>query len=656
MFLHFPLLLCALAAGDGPRIPVLVVSGANNHDWEWTSPKLASLLEASGKFEARVTDDPASVFENLAELARYRALVLNYNGPRWGEPAETNFLNAVRGGTGVVVVHAANNAFPGWTEYEKLVALCWREGTGHGSFHMFDVAITDRDHPVTRDMFEIRGHPDELYHRLVPTPGAEYRVLATAYSDPGTGGTGDHEPMIVVLNYGNGRVFHTPLGHVWPGVEGSRVSMLDPQFADLIVRGTEWAAIGEVTPLRQDGPNTLTEEERRQGWRLLFDGRSSAGWRGFKEQGFPKQGWAIEDGCLKATKGGGNDLMTESMFQDCEFAFEWKVSAGANSGVIYRVTEERDATWQTGNEYQVLDDVGYPGGIDARHAAAALYDLRAPANKPVKPAGEWNQGKVVLRGAHVEHWLNGVKVLSAPLGGPEWDAMYQKSKFTAWPGFGVKPKGHFAFQNHGDDVWYRNVKVREMAPLEAGKPVSLFNGKDLTGWTHFLLDGGKMKDVWSVQDGVLVCRGQPAGYLRTVDDYTNFVLELEWRWSPLTKQEGNSGVLFRMQGPDKVWPRSIEAQLMSQNAGDFWNIDDFPMTTDPARTNGRNTKKLKPNERPVGEWNKYEIVVDRGTVTLKVNGEVLNQATDCWETPGKICLQSEGAEIHFRNIRLTPLP
>ncbi|TAH39522.1 MAG: DUF1080 domain-containing protein [Planctomycetota bacterium] len=648
--------LCLALLQSAAPIPALIVSGANNHDWEWTTPRLASILESSGKFRPSTTDQPSVALADAAALAQYRVFVLNYNGPRWGEPAETNFLNAVRSGAGVVVVHAANNAFEGWTEYEKMVALCWRQGTGHGSFHMFDVAITDRDHPVTRELFEIRGHPDELYHRLVPTPGAEYRVLATAYSDPGTGGTGNHEPMVVVLNYGSGRVFHTPLGHVWPGVEGTRVSMQDPQFAELIVRGAEWAAIGQITPPRQDGSNTLTEEEKRAGWKLLFDGKSGAGWRGFKDKGFPAQGWAIEDGCLKAMQGGGNDLMTEAMFQDCEFAFEWKVAKGANSGVIYRVTEERDTTWQTGNEYQILDDAGHAGGIDGPHSAAALYDLMAPANKTVKPAGAWNQGKIVLRGAHVEHWLNGVKVLSAPLSGPVWDALYQKSKFTAWPGFGVKPKGHFALQNHGDDVWFRNVKVREMAPLEPGKEVALFNGKDLAGWTYFLLDNGKMADVWSVQDGVIVCKGKPAGYIRTVDDFTNFVLKLEWRWSPVTKQEGNSGVLFRMQGPDKVWPRSIEAQLMGQNAGDFWCIDDYPMKTDAARTNGRNTKKLKMNEKPVGEWNQYEISVDHGTVTLKVNGELLNQATDCWETPGKICLQSEGAEIHFRNIRLTPLP
>ncbi len=177
-----------------------------------------------------------------------------------------------------------------------------------------------------------------------------------------------------------------------------------------------------------------------------------------------------------------------------------------------------------------------------------------------------------------------------------------------------------------------------------------------------------MEDVWSVvpagtPDGgsVLICKGNPIGYIRTKDDYTNYVLQLDWRFNPVTKQAGNSGVLLRMVGEDKVWPKSIEAQLESGNAGDFWNIDKVAMKPDPARTNGRNTKRLqKPGadsglERPIGEWNHYEIIVDGGTITLKVNNEVTNIATDAAVVPGKICLQSEGSEIHFKDIRLAPI-
>jgi hypothetical protein len=127
-----------------------------------------------------------------------------------------------------------------------------------------------------------------------------------------------------------------------------------------------------------------------------------------------------------------------------------------------------------------------------------------------------------------------------------------------------------------------------------------------------------------------------------------------WAWHP-AKGAGNSGVLMRMVGEDNVWPRCVEAQLQSGNAGDFWNIDKFPMKVDPARTKGRNTKKTHFAEFPIGEWNEYEIIVDGGAVVLNVNGELLNEARDVWATAGKIALQSEGAEIHFRNIRLAPI-
>jgi hypothetical protein len=191
------------------------------------------------------------------------------------------------------------------------------------------------------------------------------------------------------------------------------------------------------------------------------------------------------------------------------------------------------------------------------------------------------------------------------------------------------------------------------------KAVELFNGKDLGGWVWVPREEGSMiGDVWSVNDGVLICKGRPIGYIRTEKDYTSYVLTLEWRFDP-AKGAGNSGVLLRCIGEDKVWPKSIEAQLHSGNAGDFWNIDNFKMTVDPARTKGRRTIKLtgekENNEKPLGEWNQYEITVDKGTVRLKVNGKLQNEATGCEVVAGKIALQSEGAEIQFRNVKLTPL-
>jgi hypothetical protein len=196
---------------------------------------------------------------------------------------------------------------------------------------------------------------------------------------------------------------------------------------------------------------------------------------------------------------------------------------------------------------------------------------------------------------------------------------------------------------------------------DAGKPVQLFNGKDLSGWVWIQgerKDGQPevtINDVWSVKEGgVIHNKGRPGGYIRTEKDYTNFKLTLEWRFPA---KPGNGGVLLRMQPPDKVWPKSIEAQLQHQQAGDFWNIDEFPMKAAPERTKGRNTKKMHPsNEKPLGEWNRYEIIVDGGTVELKVNDLVQNVATECEVIAGKICLQSEGSEMEFRNVELTELP
>lgn len=187
-----------------------------------------------------------------------------------------------------------------------------------------------------------------------------------------------------------------------------------------------------------------------------------------------------------------------------------------------------------------------------------------------------------------------------------------------------------------------------------GEPITLFDGSSLAGWRGFLPEGDPAK-VWSVRDGVLVCTGNPVGYLVTEREFESFELLLEWRFDP-TKGEGNSGVLLRVQQPDQVWPKSIEAQLHSKNAGDIWNIGEFPLSTDPARTDGRRTKKAQDtNERPLGEWNRYRIVLDGGDLKLFVNDLLQNEATGAQVVPGRIALQSEGAHIEFRNIVLRPI-
>ncbi len=182
-------------------------------------------------------------------------------------------------------------------------------------------------------------------------------------------------------------------------------------------------------------------------------------------------------------------------------------------------------------------------------------------------------------------------------------------------------------------------------------------------WRFFSEDPqSKLDDVWTVRDGVLVCRGLPRGYIATRTEYTDFVLRLEWRW-PAEKKPGSGGVLVRTTGPDKLWPKSLEAQINSPNAGDFWGLDGYSLSGPAERLKsldhpqfGRltNLAKTAMVERPAGEWNEYEIAVRGGKVTLTINGQVVNEAVECEVVAGAICLTSEGDEIHFRNVRLTP--
>lgn len=190
----------------------------------------------------------------------------------------------------------------------------------------------------------------------------------------------------------------------------------------------------------------------------------------------------------------------------------------------------------------------------------------------------------------------------------------------------------------------------------AAAPKALFNGRDLRGWTaHFDAPGATAEQAWSVKGGVLHGRGQPVGYLCTTETFTNYELELEWRF----ERPGNSGVLLRMTGPDKVWPRSVEAQLQHGEAGDFWLIDGAPLDTPRDRVDRetpRHRLRTRTNERPLGQWNRYRITVSGDRITLRVNGAVLNEGTGAEVVAGRICLQSEGAAIQFRNVRLQPLP
>ncbi len=221
--------------------------------------------------------------------------------------------------------------------------------------------------------------------------------------------------------------------------------------------------------------NTLTKEEQKAGWKLLFDGKTTDGWRGYKMDKMPP-GWKVLDGALVRVSGGaggkgaggGDDLVTVEEFDNFEFKIEWKiVDRAGNSGIILRASEDAVTSWHTGPEMQVLDNAAYPGR-DVRQLAGACYDLYAPAKDTSRPRGQWNAVKVVADGDRIEHWLNGTKIVEYVLGSEDWDRRVAASKFKNMEHFKQPPKkGHICLQDHTARIEYRNIKVR---PLAEAKP------------------------------------------------------------------------------------------------------------------------------------------------------------------------------------------
>jgi hypothetical protein len=232
--------------------------------------------------------------------------------------------------------------------------------------------------------------------------------------------------------------------------------------------------------VRTTAPNQLSDAERAAGWRLLFDGRTLGGWRGLGRDTIPAQHWVVEGGAIKKIASGkvpvqadgqpleGGDLMTTDAFGDFELAWEWKVTPGANSGVKYNVSEELSTSMPPrhaakGFEYQILDDDRHPDGALASHRAGALYDLFAPnERKRLRAVGEWNESRLVFRGPHGEHWLNGEKVVEFDLGTARMDSALAASKYRSIPWFATRRRGHIVLQDHGDEVYFRSLKIREL--------------------------------------------------------------------------------------------------------------------------------------------------------------------------------------------------
>lgn len=194
-------------------------------------------------------------------------------------------------------------------------------------------------------------------------------------------------------------------------------------------------------------------------------------------------------------------------------------------------------------------------------------------------------------------------------------------------------------------------------PIVPKEKTMLWNGKDFTGWKLYTREPGHdVMKTWSVKNGLIRCEGKPAGYMRTEKDYADYLFHVEWRWP---EKGGNNGVLVHMSGEDKVWPKSLECQLYSGNAGDFWVIGGLEFAEHAkggARVKGRRTLKLKDSsEKSIGQWNSYDIICKDDWIVVLVNGVLQNVGTKCSDMSGKICLQSEGTPIEYRNIYIEPL-
>jgi Domain of Unknown Function (DUF1080) len=231
------------------------------------------------------------------------------------------------------------------------------------------------------------------------------------------------------------------------------------QRATAICRGGLLAfALLSMTPMI---PSATASAQRAGEWISLFDGKTTAGWRGYKKATIPS-GWAVVDGALTRV-GQGGDIVTEREFGDFELELEWKVPEAGNSGIFYRATESTDRIFENATEMQVLDNVKHPDNKTPLTLAGANYGLYPAPADAAKPVGEWNQVRIVARGAHVEHWLNGKKVVEYELWSADWKARVAKSKFAQWPSYGLARAGRIGLQDHGDRVAFRNIRIKPLS-------------------------------------------------------------------------------------------------------------------------------------------------------------------------------------------------
>ena len=397
--------------------------------------------------------------------------------------------------------------------------------------------------------------------------------------------------------------------------------------------------------------NTLTAEEEAQGWMLLFDGETLNGWKDYNGTTLT-QPWHVVDGCIQA-KGEGSDsdgyIVTVNEYENFELSWDWKLSKGGNSGMLYHVVERPmfKVPYVTGPEYQLLDSKNFPDKVEDWQNLGADYAMHVPNKSLMKvnPAGKWNNAKIVFDNGHVEHWLNGVKILEFEAWTDEWFALKNSGKWTDAPEYGLSRKGVLCLQDHGYPASFRNLKIKELP--RKSKEVNLFNGVDLKGWDAY----GTEK--WYVENGLLVCESGPDkayGYLATREYYDDYDLTLEFK----QESDGNSGVFIRSFIPTGVrvngWqvevaPKGLHTGGIYDSIGRGWLIQPSP----------ENEEMLKE-----GEWNTLRIQLQGDHISTWLNGVEMVHLHDAIIGAGKgrIALQIHsggGIKVLWRNLKLKTL-
>lgn len=397
--------------------------------------------------------------------------------------------------------------------------------------------------------------------------------------------------------------------------------------------------------------NVLSEKEKADGWKLLFDGKTLNGWRDYNGTSLTGP-WFVKKGTIKA-KGGGGDasgyIVTEREYENFILEWEWKVAKGGNSGVLYHVVENPKfkVPYITGPEYQLIDDIGFPEKLEDWQKTAADYAMHNTdkSKLKIKPAGSWNNSRIVFDNGHVTHWLNGEKVVEFEAWTDDWFTRKNSGKWENAPEYGLARKGVICLQDHGSAAWFRNMKIKEL-PRKT-RDVSIFNGKDLTGWEVY----GQEK--WYVENGNLVCESgaeKKYGYLATRAYYDDFDFTVDFK----QESNGNSGVFIRsfVEQGAVVNGWQVEVAPLGQGTGGIYE------------SYGRGWLIKIPAEKEMylkeNEWNTLRIRVVGNRVETWLNAMEMVDFTDdkIGKGHGRIALQIHdggGIKVLWKNFKLKTL-